>query len=294
MQLQQKLDATAKEDPLNTIMASNVTSSLHSLEVTQALSNNILTQPKLAFDYGRSLMSTSLGADDKRETVTPCVSAIQSFSLDAGENPLTYRQLRTVFRTMFYYVALSSGDMGSCYSVVRGKDHSNTQPLALTDPEQMRAAIIQNAPILPGVCFMKGKLFEPHAKIAVASPLDPKTKQQLYNLGLYLSLNQFDGENYVQCTPTVMPLFFRQAMARCSINQMWAPLSCIQMSKMQTFSRGLFAKGYHVPPKNGIKYNTVDEICANMNTIYQNACQVTGVCPVIKGTGFSNASMLVY
>ena len=297
--LQQKLDAAAKENPLNTIMASNVTSSLHSVEITQALSNNVLTQQKLAFAYGRSLMSTSLQpGGNSHEIVKPCVNAIQSFSLDAGDSPLTHRQATTVLNSMFYWVGLSLGDLGSCYSV-KGEDHSKTQSLALTDPEQIRAAIIQNAPLLPGICFMKGSLFEPHAKIAVASPLNEKTKERLFTLGGYLALNQFDGKTYVECTPTVTPLFFRQALTQCPLptdpsRQMWVPLSSIQTRKMETLSRGLFAKGYLVHPENGIKYTTGDEICANMNTIYQNACQVTGVCPVIKGTGFSNASMLVY
>jgi hypothetical protein len=244
-------------------------------------------------------MSTSLQPGGNRhEIVKPCVNAIQSFSLDAGDNPLTHRQATTVLNSMFYWVGLSLGDLGSCYSV-KGEDHSKTQSLALTDPEQIRAAIIQNAPLLPGICFMKGSLFEPHAKIAVASPLNEKTKERLFTLGGYLALNQFDGKTYVECTPTVTPLFFRQALTQCPLptdpsRQMWVPLSSIQTRKMETLSRGLFAKGYLVHPENGIKYTTGDEICANMNTIYQNACQVTGVCPVIKGTGFSNASMLVY
>jgi|APGre2960657373_1045057.scaffolds.fasta_scaffold00035_3 hypothetical protein len=289
--LQKKIDNV----PLNTAMASNIKSSLHAMEITQKMQSNVST-------ISNALMMTCLQSQEISETSAPSINAIQSFSLEAGdEKDRTKDQLQAMLNTMFYCVALSAGDLGTMFSVdmCESKDDPSTimqTGLNLTtDPEEIRRQqMIDNTKILPGTCFMTN-LLHTHAKIAFAAPLNSDEKSRLRTAGAYLALNQYDAETYTRKIKTsFMPLVFRQSMSLCPINNILMPLSAVQMRNIKSLNCGLFAKGHHVPPTNGIKYTSHNEIAANITTIYTNACHVIGSCPVITGTGFSDGLMIAY
>jgi hypothetical protein len=291
--LQRKLHGV----PLNTAMASNIKSSLHAMEVTQSLKCDIST-------ISNVMMLTSLQSETIRETHAPSINAIQSFSLEAGDNKnRTKDQFEAMLNTMFYCVALSAGDLGTMFSVDMCESQlSKHDPLTvmqtglnLTDPEESRRQqMIDDTKILPGTCFMTN-LLNTHAKIAFAAPLNSHEKSRLRTAGAYLALNQYDAETYTSKIKTsFMPLVFRQSMSLCPINNILMPLSAVQMRNIKSLNCGLFAKGHYVCPKDGIKYTSHNEIAANISTIYTNACHVIGSCPVITGTGFSDSLMIVY
>ena len=248
-------------------------------------------------------MSTSLASGEIKETVAPCISAIQSYSLQGKPNP-TEAELKTMLTTMFYCVSLSVGDVGTMYSFNMSESKPNTlmqtglnsTNLNSADPEQIRNQMIDDSKILPGTSFMKNLLNDAEiAKIALAAPLNAAEVARLRTAGAYLALNKVNAETCLKTTnSSFMPLFFRQAMSLCPINHVLMPLTGVQMRNIQSLSCGLFAKGPQVPPTNGHQYTTHDEIAANISTIYTNSCNVIGSCPVITGTGFSDSLMIVY
>ena len=287
---------------LNTALASNIKSALNAAEVTKIMANTAVKAKTTSAPMGVSMQQT--------RTQVPTVAAIQAYSLTAGECA-TVAQRELTIQTMFYAVGLSCG-LGPFYSIPMQHDKhdkmqrdqmhtdktlqiSNLQSMSPMSDDNTSQAI-KNMQIIPGIPFTRDLIPEStFARVVVSAPCSPAEAQRLKTLGAYMALGKLSADLYMKrCQASFMPLHLRQSMILCPLNNCLTPLSAAQMQNTTSFKCGVVSKSPYLAPKTGAKYETTAEIEANMHAIYTNLCNVIHCLPVVTGTGFSDAMMIVY
>jgi len=285
---------------LNTALAANIKSALNAFEVTKIMANTAVKAKTTAARMGANIL--------QKEIRVPTVTAIQAYSLNAGECE-TAAQRELTIQTMFYAVGLACG-VGPLYSVrMRTQADSQCTRTKLASmsqmPEHMSAevsqkdnthSVIANMKIMPGIPFTRNLIPEStFARVAVSASCSAAEKQRLKTLGAYMALNKLPAEAYMRlCPASFMPLHLRQSMILCPVSNCLTPLSATQMQNAANFKCGVAAKNPYFAPTNGERFACSAEIETNMHAIYTNFCNVIGCLPVITGTGFSDTMMLVY
>jgi hypothetical protein len=290
--LQQKLDSGIV---LNTALASNIKSALNAFEVTKIMANTAVKAKTTAARMGANIR--------QKEIRVPTVTAIQAYSLNAGECETTAQRELTI-QTMFYAVGLACG-VGPLYSIrMRTQADSQCTNTKLASMSQMSEhmsednthSVIAKMQIMPGIPFTRNLIPEStFARVAVSASCSAAERQRLKTLGAYMALNKLAAEDYMRlCTASFMPLHLRQSMILCPVSNCLTPLSATQMQNAANFKCGVAAKNPYFAPNNGDRFAGSAEIETNMHAIYTNLCNVIGCLPVITGTGFSDTMMIVY
>jgi len=285
--LQQKLDSGIV---LNTALASNIKSALNAAEVTKVMANTATQVKATGAQIGVSMQQTVMQV--------PTVTAIQAYTLSAGDST-TAAQRELTIQTMFYAVGLSCG-IGPFYSIPMHHDamHTDTklQTSNLLSQNSEASQAIKNMQIVPGIPFTRDLISEStFARVVVSAPCSTGEIQRLRTMGAYLALGKLSADLYMtKSQASFTPLHLRQSMILCPINNCLMPLSAAQMQNTTSFKCGVVTKSPYLAPKTGAKYETTAEIEANMHAIYTNLCNVIRCLPVVTGTGFSDAMMIVY
>ena len=263
--------------------------------MTKAMANTAVKAKITAAPMGVNVL--------QKEIRVPTVTAIQAYSLNAGECE-TAAQRELTIQTMFYAVGLACG-VGPLYSVRMSaqadllctdtKLQSMSQMSEHMSDDNTHSAIA-NMQIMPGIPFMRNLIPEStFARVVVSASCSPAEQQRLKTLGAYMALNKLGAEEYMTlCPASFMPLHLRQSMILCPMSNCLTPLSATQMQNTATFKCGVAAKNPYFAPKNGERFAGSAEIETNMHAIYTNFCNVIGCLPVITGTGFSDTMMIVY
>jgi len=288
---------------LNTALASNIKSAMNAAEVTKIMANTAVKSKTTGAPMALSMQ--------QKQIQVPIVTAIQAYSLSAGESA-TAAQRELTIQTMFYAVGLSCG-IGSLYSIpmsnVESGDAMHTdmqqspdntsqafKTIQIVDDTQANSQANENMQIVPGIPFTRDLIKEStFARVVVSAPCSLAEQQRLKTLGAYLALGKLSADLYMtRCQASFMPLHLRQSMILCPLSNCLTPLSAAQMQNTTSFKCGVVTKSPYLAPKTGAKFQTTAEIEANMHAIYTNLCSVIRCLPVVTGTGFSDTMMIVY